>query len=46
MGDACSTMGREGERRGVSRVLVAKHEGKRPRGRLTYRWEDNIKMNL
>ena len=35
-----------GVRRGVYRVLVGKHEGKRPLGRLRRRWEDNIKMDL
>jgi hypothetical protein len=35
-----------GERRGVCRVLVGKPEGRRPRGRLGHRWEDNIKMDL
>jgi hypothetical protein len=35
-----------GERRGVYRVLVGKHEGKRPLGRPRHRWEDNIKMDL
>jgi len=35
-----------GERRGVYRVLVGKHEGKRPLGRPRRRWEDNIKMDL
>jgi len=35
-----------GERRGVWRVLVEKPEGKRPLGRPSYRWEDNIKMDL
>jgi hypothetical protein len=25
-------------------VMVGKHEGRRPLGRLTRRWEDNIKM--
>jgi hypothetical protein len=35
-----------GERRGVSRVLVWKPEGKRPLGRTGRRWEDNIKMDL
>jgi len=34
-----------GERRGVYRVLVGKHEGKRPLGRHEHRWEDN-NMNL
>jgi hypothetical protein len=35
-----------GERRGVYRVLVWKREGKRPRGRIRRRWEDNVKMDL
>jgi len=34
------------ERRGIYRVLVGKPEGKRPLGRLSRRWEDNIKMDL
>jgi hypothetical protein len=34
------------ERRGVYRVLVGKPEGKRPLGRPTRRWDDNIKMDL
>jgi hypothetical protein len=34
------------ERRGVYSVLVGKSEGKRPRGRRSCRWEDNIKMDL
>jgi len=37
---------RMGEDRGVHRVLVGKHEGKRPLGRPRRRWEDNIKMDL
>ena len=37
---------RMGEGRGVYRVLVGKHEGKRPLGRPRRRWEDNIKMDL
>ena len=37
---------RMGERRGVYRVLVGKHEGKGPLGRPKRRWEDNIKMGL
>ena len=37
---------RMGEGRGVHRVLVGKPEGKRPLGRPTRRWEDNIKMDL
>jgi len=35
-----------GERRGVYRVLVGKPEGKRPLGRPTRRWENNIEMDL
>jgi len=35
-----------GERRGVHIVLVGKSEGKRPLGRPSHRWEDNIKMDL
>ena len=31
---------------GVHKVLVGKPEGKRPLGRPTRRWEDNIKMDL
>jgi hypothetical protein len=34
------------EGRGVYRVLVGKPEGKRPLGRLTRRWEDNVKTDL
>ena len=30
----------------MHKVLVGKPEGKRPLGRTTRRWEDNIKMNL
>jgi len=33
-------------RRGVYRVLVGKHEGKKPLGRPRRRWEDNIKTEL
>ena len=36
---------RMGERRGVSRVLVGKPEGKRTLGTPSSRWEDNIKMD-
>jgi len=36
---------RRGERRGVYRVLVGKHEGKRPLGTPRL-WEDNIKMDF
>jgi hypothetical protein len=35
-----------GEERRVYRVLVGKLEGKRPLGRPTRRWVDNIRMNL
>jgi hypothetical protein len=35
-----------GEGRDMYRVLVGKPEGKKPLGRPTYRWEDNIKMDL
>ena len=35
-----------GERRGAYRLLVGKPEGKRPLGRPSHRWEDNIKMDL
>jgi hypothetical protein len=34
------------EGRGVYRVLVGKHGGKRALGRHRRRWEDNIKMDL
>ena len=34
------------EWRGVCRILVGKHEGKKPLGRSRRRWEDNIKMDL
>ena len=39
-------MARMGERSGVYRVLVGKHEGKRQLGKPRRRWEDNIKMDL
>jgi hypothetical protein len=34
------------ERRGAYRVLVGKHEGKRPFGTSRPKWEDNIKIYL
>ena len=34
------------EGKGVHKVLVGKHEGKRQLGRPSCRWEDNIKMDL
>ena len=35
-----------GVRRGVYKVLVGKHEGKKPLGRLRHRWGENIKMDI
>jgi hypothetical protein len=35
-----------GEKRIAYRLLVGKPEGKRPLGRPTRRWVDNIKMDL
>ena len=37
---------RMGEERGVYRVLVEKPEGKRPLGRPSRRWVDNIRTDL
>jgi len=37
---------RTGEKRGIYRVLVGKHEGKRPIGRPRHRWKDNMKTDL
>jgi hypothetical protein len=37
---------RMGEERGVYRVLVGKSEGRRPLGRPSRRWVDNIRMDL
>jgi hypothetical protein len=37
---------RMGDGRNVYRVLVGRPEEKRPLGRSTRRWEDNIKMDL
>jgi hypothetical protein len=37
---------RVGDRRGASRVLVGRPEGKRPLERPGRRWEDNIKIVL
>jgi hypothetical protein len=39
-------VGRMGKRGGVYRDLVGKPEGKRPLGRPSHTWEDNIKMNF
>jgi hypothetical protein len=35
-----------GEERGIYRILVGRSEGRRPLGRPTRRWEDNVKMDL
>jgi hypothetical protein len=35
-----------GEKRNAYRILVGKPEGKRPLGRPTRRWVDNIKIDL
>jgi hypothetical protein len=35
-----------GDRRDAYRVLVGKHNGKRPFGTPRQSWEDNIKMDL
>jgi len=43
MGGACSAYG---EGRDVYRGLVGIPEGKRPLGRPSCRWEDNVKMDL
>jgi hypothetical protein len=39
-------LARMGGRRKVYKVLVGKHEGKRPLGRRRYSWEDGISMDL
>ena len=44
--DSYMHVARMGDRRGVYTVLVEKPEGRRPLGRPTRRWEDNIKMDL
>jgi hypothetical protein len=43
IGSACST---NEERWNAYRMLVGKAEGKRPLGRPTLRWVDNIKMDV
>jgi hypothetical protein len=43
MGRACST---HGDKRNAYMIFVEKPEGKRPLGRATHTWQDNIKMNL
>jgi hypothetical protein len=35
-----------GDVRNVYKILVGKHDGKRPRGRSTRRWEDIIRLDL
>jgi hypothetical protein len=35
-----------GGQKGAYRVLVGKHDGKKPLGRTMCRWENNIKMDL
>ena len=37
---------RVGEWRGAYRILMGKHEGRRPLARLRHIWEDNIKLDL
>jgi hypothetical protein len=43
MGGTCSMRGRNKK---YTQMMVGELEGKRPRGRLRRRWEDNIRMNL
>jgi hypothetical protein len=43
MDRTCST---SGKKRNAYRLFVGKPEGKRPLGRPTRRWVDNIKMDL
>jgi hypothetical protein len=35
-----------GDRRGANRALVQRSDRKNSHGRLTHRWEDNIKMDI
>jgi len=35
-----------GERRGISRVLMGRPEGRKSPGRPRHRWEDNVEMDL
>jgi len=37
---------RMGQRSGLHRVLMEKHEGKKTHGRPRRRWDENIKMDL
>jgi hypothetical protein len=34
-----------GDMENICRILIGKHEGKRPLGRPRRRWEDNIRMD-
>jgi hypothetical protein len=43
MNRACS---KNGEKRNACKILVGKPEEKRPLGRSTRRWVDNIKMDV
>jgi hypothetical protein len=43
LGRACSTTG---EKRNAYMILVGKSEGKRPLGRSTHCWVNNIKMDV
>ena len=43
MGRACS---QNWGWKGVFKILIGKHTGKRPLGRPRCRWEDNIRMSL
>jgi hypothetical protein len=38
--------GRTGEMKNAYKIFVGKSEGKRLLGRSTYRWKDNVKMNV
>jgi hypothetical protein len=42
----CWTCGTHGQWRGVYRILVGRPGRKRPLGRPSRRWDDNIKMDL
>jgi hypothetical protein len=35
-----------GEMANAYKILIRKHEGKRPFGRTRHTWEDNVKMDL
>jgi hypothetical protein len=35
-----------GEMTNVYKILVGKHEGKRPLGKPRHKWKDNIRMDL